>query len=466
MARFFKPQKRKITDTKHKEIVINRLDHLGAGIGHLNNKSIFVDGLLPGEKALVQITDDKKQYARAKVIKRLIDSPARIKPHCPIYDQCGGCNLQHLSHQGQVFAKQQALSDLMVKFAGDQQVAVDKQRAGDQQRAAIEQVTPIIAAEHHYRRCARFSVLLGKDGQLQFGFRKKQSKDIVNVKQCPVLAESLNELLPPLRSLLSTLKGQRHLGHIELIEADNGRVVLIRHLKPFSDKDMTLILNFAQEQNVILFLAPTSDDIELIHGETPYYRLDDLTLHFSPKDFIQVNRDVNKKMVEQATDWLDLQPNDRVLDLFCGLGNFSLPLAKHAKAVVGVEGIDEMVHRATENAMCNKQNNATFYQANLDDDVTKLAWAREPFNKILLDPARAGAAGVMEHVVKLKPERVVYVSCNPATLARDSQVLLKKGYQLERLGMLDMFPQTGHLESMALFVKAKAVKKKRVVTKL
>jgi 23S rRNA (uracil1939-C5)-methyltransferase len=221
MARFFKPQKRKITDTKHKEIVINRLDHLGAGIGHLNNKSIFVDGLLPGEKALVQITDDKKQYARAKVIKRLIDSPARIKPHCPIYDQCGGCNLQHLSHQGQVLAKQQALSDLMVKFAGDQQTT------------AVEQVTPIIAAEHHYRRCARFSVLPSKDGQLQFGFRKKQSKDIVNVKQCPVLAESLNELLPPLRSLLSTLKGQRHLGHIELIEADNGRVVLIRHLKPF-----------------------------------------------------------------------------------------------------------------------------------------------------------------------------------------------------------------------------------------
>ncbi|PSW04709.1 23S rRNA (uracil(1939)-C(5))-methyltransferase RlmD [Photobacterium lipolyticum] len=440
MARFFKPQKRKITDTKHKEITISRLDHLGSGIGHINGKSVFVDGLLPGEKALVQLTEDKKQYARAKVIKRLTDSQARIKPHCPIYDQCGGCNLQHLSHSGQVEAKQLALTELMSKFAATEQQQI------------FSQVAPIVGSDLHYRRCSRFSIMPGA-GKLQFGFRKKQSKEIVDVEQCPVLAQSLNELVPPLRCLLSQLKGQKHLGHVELVEADNGRVVLIRHLKPFSDKDMTLIRHFAQEHNVILFLAPTSDDIELVHGDAPYYELEELKLHFSPKDFIQVNREVNKKMVRQAADWLDVQPGDRVLDLFCGLGNFSLPLAKRAKTLVGVEGIEEMVHRATENAMCNKQTNAAFYQANLDDDVTKLPWAREPFNKILLDPARAGAAGVMQHVVNLKPERVVYVSCNPATLARDSQVLLQKGYQLERLGMLDMFPHTGHLESMALFTK-------------
>ncbi|MDX1304091.1 23S rRNA (uracil(1939)-C(5))-methyltransferase RlmD [Photobacterium sp.] len=440
MARFFKPQKRKITDTKHKEITISRLDHLGSGIGHLNGKSVFVDGLLPGEKALVQLTEDKKQYARAKVIKRLTDSQARIKPHCPIYDQCGGCNLQHLSHSGQVEAKQLALTELMSKFAATEQPQF------------FPQVAPIVGRDLHYRRCARFSIKPGA-GKLQFGFRKKQSKEIVDVEQCPVLAQSLNELLPPLRSLLSQLKGHKHLGHVELVEADNGRVVLIRHLKPFSDKDMTLIRQFAQAHNVILFLAPTSDDIERVYGDAPYYKLDELKLNFSPKDFIQVNREVNKKMVRQAADWLDVKPDDRVLDLFCGLGNFSLPLAKRAKALVGIEGIEEMVHRATENAMCNKQSNAAFYQANLDDDVTKLAWAREPFNKILLDPARAGAAGVMQHVVNLKPERVVYVSCNPATLARDSQVLLQKGYQLERLGMLDMFPHTGHLESMALFTQ-------------
>ncbi len=241
MARFFKPQKRKVTDTKHKEIVISRLDHLGAGIGHINRKPVFVDGLLPGEKALVQLTEDKKQYARAKVIKRLVDSQARIKPHCPIYDQCGGCNLQHLSHSGQVEAKQQALAELMSKFA-----ATDKE---------LDQAAPIVGNDKNYRRCSRFSLKPG-DGKLQFGFRKKQSKDIVDVEQCPVLALSLNELLPPLRSLLTRLKGQKHLGHVELVEADNGRVVLIRHLQPFNDKDMTLLRQFADQYDVILYLAP------------------------------------------------------------------------------------------------------------------------------------------------------------------------------------------------------------------
>ncbi|MGF1836308.1 23S rRNA (uracil(1939)-C(5))-methyltransferase RlmD [Photobacterium sanguinicancri] len=439
MARFFKPQKRKITDTKHKEITISRLDHVGAGVGHLNKKPVFVDGLLPGEKAVVQFTEDKKQYARATVIKRLTDNAERIKPHCPIYDQCGGCNLQHLSHSAQVAAKQQSLGELMTKFAGAEVV--------------IQQAKPIVAQDFEYRRCARFAVKLSAKGQLAFGFRKKQSKDIVDVAHCPILAASLNELLPSLRTLLMGLKGRKSLGHVELVEADNGRVVLIRHLKPFSDSDMSQINAFADKNDITLYLAPESDELNHVRGGKPHYGLDGVELTFSPKDFIQVNANVNKQMVAQAVEWLDVQPEDRVLDLFCGLGNFSLPLAKRAKSLVGVEGVDEMVHRATYNAEKNGIDNATFYQANLEEDVTLLSWAKEPFNKILLDPARAGAAGVMQHVIALKPQRVVYVSCNPATLARDSQALLQQGYQLERLGMLDMFPQTGHLESMALFVK-------------
>ena len=446
MVSFFKPQKRK-TDTKHKEITINRLDHLGAGIGDLKGKSVFVDGLLPGETAVVQLTEDKKNYARAKVIKRLSDSSARIKPHCAIYDQCGGCNLQHLSHQGQVIAKQQALSELMEKFG-----VIDQ--------ADCIQQPPIISEPLHYRRCARFAVRVENNGHLHLGFRKKQSNDIIDVNLCPVLAQPLNELLPSLRDLLESLKGRRFIGHIELTHADNGCVVLIRHLAPFNVADSALIEAFAVKHNVMLFLAPETDEVIQCYGDQPYYEVDGIKLAFSPKDFIQVNREINAKMVAQAIEWLDVQPQDRVLDLFCGLGNFSLPLAKRAQSVVGVEGIDEMVLRATDNAQANLQHNATFYQANLDQDVTKLVWAKEQFDKILLDPARAGAAGVMDHVVKLAPNKVVYVSCNPATLARDSQVLLQKGYQLERLGMLDMFPNTGHLESMALFVKAQKKHKK------
>lgn len=440
MARFFKPQKRKVTDTKHKEITISRLDHLGAGIGHLDRKPVFIEGGLPGETVVVQLTEDKKQYARAKIIRRFNDSASRITPQCPIYNECGGCNLQHLSHQGQVEAKQQALGELMAKFA----------HASAPE--GIAQVAPIISDEWQYRRCARFSVMPAGN-KLKIGFRKKQSKEIVDVAHCPVLAQSLNALLPSLRELLAQLQGKRHLGHVELVEADNGRVVLIRHLQPFSDKDMTTLKQFADQHQLMLYLAPTPDALEQISGPAPYYELDGLKLTFSPKDFIQVNREVNHKMVAQAIDWLAIAPSDRVLDLFCGLGNFSLPLAKQANTLVGVEGIDEMVHRASDNAKQNLLENTAFYQANLDDDVTAMAWAQEKFNKILLDPARAGAAGVMQHIVNLHPERVVYVSCNPATLARDSQVLLEQGYQLERLGMMDMFPHTGHLESMALFIK-------------
>lgn len=196
---------------------------------------------------------------------------------------------------------------------------------------------------------------------------------------------------------------------------------------------------------------PEADVLNHVRGEEPFYLIDGTKIYFTPKDFIQVNRNVNEQMVEQALSWLDLNENDSVLDLFCGLGNFSLPLAKKVKTVVGIEGVDEMVQRAKLNAERNQLSNVSFYQANLEEEVSEQVWASTKFTKILLDPARAGAAGVMETVAKLKPQTVVYVSCNPATLARDSQLLIQHGFKLTRLGMLDMFPHTGHLESMALF---------------
>ncbi|WP_120513280.1 23S rRNA (uracil(1939)-C(5))-methyltransferase RlmD [Photobacterium salinisoli] len=444
MARFFKPTKRIVSDTKHKEVMVSRLDHLGSGIAHLDRKPVFIPGLLPGERALVQLTDNKKQYARAKVIKRLTDSPERITPQCPVYDQCGGCNLQHLSHSAQISAKRQSLGELMAKFAlgGENETAT-----------AIVQDEPVTGDAWQYRRSARFSLRVESGKGLSFGFRQEQSKAIVDIAHCPVLAASLNALLPPLRELLAQLQGRRNLGHVELVEADNGPVVLIRHLKPFSDPDMTRIQQFADSHHVMLFLAPGPDEVSQLAGDIPCYTVNGLTLQFSPKDFIQVNRTVNTRMIEQALDWLDIQPQDRVLDLFCGLGNFSLPLAQKARQVVGVEGVDEMVQRASDNAALNQLANTAFYQGNLEQGIESFSWARDGFDKVLLDPARAGAAGVMEEVAALSPSRILYVSCNPSTLARDSQVLLQQGYQLQRLGMLDMFPHTGHLESMALFIR-------------
>jgi 23S rRNA (uracil1939-C5)-methyltransferase len=292
-----------------------------------------------------------------------------------------------------------------------------------------------------------------KTRQLKFGFRKKQSKDIVNVTHCPVLAPELNQLMPPLQKMLQGFSNQDALGHIELVKGDNTRVIVLRHMKPLKEQDQAQLEAFASEQQATLYLMPQTDQLDRIVGEQAHYLEAGVTIPFEPNNFIQVNQQVNAQMVEQALNWLELAEQDRVLDLFCGLGNFSLPMAKTAQRVIGVEGVDAMVEKATFNAKLNQLDNAVFYQANLEQDMTGQPWASEKFDKLLLDPARAGASGIVDQISELGATRVVYVSCNPATLARDSQSLLNQGFQLDKLGMLDMFPHTSHLESMALFVK-------------
>ncbi|KKD61123.1 23S rRNA methyltransferase [Grimontia sp. AD028] len=437
MARFFKPQKKKTLDTKHKAMTIARLDHQGDGVAFDGKKPVFVAGALPGEEVLLQLTEDKRQFARARLIKVTKPSAERIKPFCQHYGTCGGCNLQHLGHDAQINAKQETLSQLMKKFAS----------------AELEQDAPVMSEEKGYRRRARLSVKVSKSGKLEMGFRQRSANDIVTVTDCPVLDAELNALLPAIYSLLDGLRGRRIIGHIELVASNQGRVLVVRAIKPLHDDDQATLKGFAEQHSLIYYLQQADDAVQRVLGEQPNYTLGQLTLAFEPQDFIQVNADINEKMISQALDWLSLTEDDAVLDLFCGLGNFSLPLAAKVKTVVGIEGVEEMVLRASDNAMRNQQGNARFYHANLELDAAETVWGRESYNKILLDPARAGALGVMPYVAQSGAEQVVYVSCNPATLARDSQVLLDNGYQLVRLGMLDMFPHTGHLESMALFVK-------------
>ncbi len=440
MARFFKPQKRKVTNHRHQEVTIQRLDHQGAGIGHLNGKLVFVDGALPDEHALVQVTDEKKDHQRAKLIQCLTTASERVSAACAHYGRCGGCQLQHLSHDGQIATKEASLKALIEKFA--------KIDHWDNATWA----KPIVDLPLGYRRCARLALRVER-GQLQMGFREKKSQRILSIRECPVLAMPLQTLLVPLYALLSSLSQPDRLGHVSLVAADNGCVVLLRHLGTLSVKDTQKIATFSQQENVIFYLEPNSGEVVRMHGSEPYYEVDGIRFSFSPKDFIQINANVNAKMIAQALEWLALSETDRVLDLFCGLGNFSLPLAKRVATVVGVEGIDDMVLRATQNALDNGIENATFYQANLDESFVHQPWAQTTFNKVLLDPARAGAAGVMSHIIELSPSHVVYVACDPVTLARDAHILLQQGYELTRVGMLDMFPQTGHLESMALFTK-------------
>jgi len=429
MAQFYSA-KRRVTTREIITVTVNDLDPFGQGVARHNGKALFIPGLLPGERGEVTLTEDKRQFARGAVKRRLNDSPDRETPPCPHFGVCGGCQQQHASVALQQRSKSHALARLMK-----------------------HEVDDIIAAESWgYRRRARLSLnYQPKTQTLEMGFRKASASEIVNVVRCPVLAPSLEAAIPSLHECLQSLEAVRHLGHVELVLADNGPLMVLRHTALLPAADREKLERFSHSHGVALFLAPESAILEQVSGELPWYTSDGLRLTFSPRDFIQVNDKVNQQMVDRALAWLDIQPDDRVLDLFCGMGNFTLPLAKRAASVVGVEGVAALVAKAQENAQQNGLQNVTFFHENLEDDVTKQPWAQHGFTKVLLDPARAGAAGVMQHVLKLSPKKVVYVSCNPATLARDSEALLNAGYTMSHLAMLDMFPHTGHLESMVLF---------------
>ncbi|WP_336993886.1 23S rRNA (uracil(1939)-C(5))-methyltransferase RlmD [Lelliottia amnigena] len=429
MAQFYSA-KRRVTTRQIITVEATDLDSFGQGVARHNGKALFIAGLLPNERAEVTLTEDKSKYSRGQVKRRLNDSPERVTPRCPHFGVCGGCQQQHASVALQQSSKSTALARLMK-----------------------HDVNEIIAGQPWgYRRRARLSLSYEpKTQKLAMGFRKAASNDIVDVKLCPVLVPHLEALLPHLRNCLSDLQGVRALGHVELVLADNGPLMVLRHTAPLSAQDREKLERFSHSHELTLFLAPQSEILERVSGDAPWYLSDGLRLTFSPRDFIQVNDGVNQQMVAKAIEWLDVQPDDRVLDLFCGMGNFTLPLAQRAASVVGVEGVNALVEKGQQNARHNTLENVTFFHENLEEDVTQQPWAKHGFDKILLDPARAGASGVMQHIIKLAPKRVVYVSCNPATLARDSEALLSAGYQIQRLAMLDMFPHTGHLESMVLF---------------
>lgn len=302
MAQFYSA-KRRVTTRQIITVTVNDLDSFGQGVARHNGKTLFIPGLLPQESADVAITEDKKQYAKAQVKRRLNDSPDRVTPRCPHFGICGGCQQQHASIELQQRSKSAALSRLM-----------------------NNDVTEVIAdAPWGYRRRARLSLnYQPKTQQFQMGFRKSASSDIVDVRQCPILAPQLEALLPDLRACLGSLQGIRHLGHVELVQAGSGTLMILRHTAPLSRADSEKLERFSHSKGLSLYLAPQSEILETVSGQTPWYESNGLRLNFSPRDFIQVNAGVNQKMVTSALEWLDVQPGDRVLDLFCGMGNFTL----------------------------------------------------------------------------------------------------------------------------------------------
>lgn len=428
---------------KKQKLSIERLAGDGRGIAFEGGRTWFVSGALAGEQVEARVLGARSQTVEARAERIITASSERREAPCRHADRCGGCNLQHMPHADQLALKQRTLAEQLSRLGGVQ---------------PQEWAAPLTSPEFAYRRRARIAVRWdAKARQLHVGFRAEASQDIVAIDDCPVLVQPLQPILKALPALLRSLEKPQALGHVELFSG-TAEALLLRHTAPLTEHDLLRVRAFCVEHAAQLWLhgdgQPQADDANAELGfELAHWQL---RLAYRPGDFVQVNGLVNEAMVVQALDWLAVQPRERVLDLFCGLGNFALPLARQAAEVVAVEGVDVMVARAVANAQNNGLGNAHFFRADLSNPLADETWAREGFDAVLLDPPRDGALEVVRGMSGLGARRLVYVSCNPTTLARDAAELQQQGYRLRRAGILDMFPQTAHVEAMALFEKAEA----------
>ncbi|HEY0963377.1 MAG TPA: 23S rRNA (uracil(1939)-C(5))-methyltransferase RlmD [Pseudomonadales bacterium] len=429
---------------------IEKLSHEGRGLTRHEGQVVFVDGALPGETVRAEFTSRRGSYAEARTLEVLNPSAERTQPPCPHFAACGGCSLQHYASASQLAFKEAVLHERLAHAAG----------AGD-----YDKLPAIAGADRAYRRKARLAVrYVAKKERVLVGFREQHSNFITDMDSCAVLEPEVAQLLPLLPELIGRMHCREQLPQVEVAIGDaqpgsNTCALIFRHLQPLDRHDLDQLLAFGVAHAVDVYLQPKGPDS--VHRVLPaggdqrlFYGLTDfnLTLAFHPTDFTQVNAGINRMMVRRAVDLLDVQPTDRVLDLFCGLGNFTLPLATRAAEVIGVEGAAAMVERGTENAGRNGLTNVRFLQADLTLHPDQHAWLKQGFDKVLLDPPRSGALEVLPAVVAARPARIVYVSCNPATLARDAAYLAEHGYVLVAAGAMDMFPHTSHVEAMALFV--------------
>lgn len=427
------------------ETTIESLSHDGRGVTHIDGKAIFIDGALAGEKIEFQYTGKQRNFDEGSVTKIIEASEDRVEPECEAFGICGGCSLQHLDAEKQIAFKQQAMLDGLKHIGGVQPETI---------------LDPIRDSVWGYRRKARLGVrYVHKKGRVLVGFRERRNSFITNVTRCPVLHPSVGEKLEMLGEFIGGLEAKAVIPQIEVAATDAAVAMVFRHLEPLSDSDFEQFVQLQQATSWHVYLQsggyhtvkPLGEAYPPLSYEHP---LSDIKVEFHPLDFTQVNDGINRKMVAQALAFLELDPEDKVLDLFCGLGNFTLPIARKAAEVTGVEGDQAMIERARETAVSNDIHNTRYHVTNLMESLEGEPWLKGDFNKVLLDPPRSGAWEVLEPVAKMKPERIVYVSCHPGTLARDAGELVNKyGYKLTHAGVMDMFPHTAHVESMAVFVK-------------
>ncbi|TBW57870.1 23S rRNA (uracil(1939)-C(5))-methyltransferase RlmD [Marinobacter halodurans] len=445
-----KRRRRKALPAEPIHCQIEKLSHDGRGICHLDGKTQFVDAALPGESVMAKYVSSRRSFDELRAMEVLEASPQRQTPPCEFADLCGGCSLQHMAPDAQIAFKEQTLKEHFAHFGGIE---------------PEQWVAPMRSEGLGYRRKARLGVrFVPKRDAVLVGFREKRNSFLTDIDRCVVMDPRIGERIGALRELFYGMEAYRTIAQVEVACGDDVAAMVFRNMETLSESDTEKLIAFGKAHELHIYLQPKGPDT--VHRIWPAsagraderlsYRLADfdVTLQFHPMDFTQVNAGINRNMVRQALDWLAPQDDERVLDLFCGLGNFTLPLARKAGEVVGVEGDEAMVVRGRENAEANGLDNIRFHGANLQGDFTAETWAAEGFDKILIDPPRSGAQDVCEYLAAFGARRIVYVSCNPATLARDAGVLVEKGYRLVKAGVMDMFPHTTHVESMALFERS------------
>ena len=423
---------------------IESMAHDGRGVAHVDEKVVFIAGALPGEEVTFEYSKKKKDFAEGRVKEVLTASKDRVEPGCQHYSICGGCSFQHLEPSEQILAKQSILIDQFKSIAKLENIDLWPALKG-----------PFWG----YRHRARLGVKdVAKKGRVLVGFREKASPFLAEIEQCEVLHPSVGKRLMALSSLIGDLSIKDKIPQIEVSICDNRTALVFRILEPLTADDEAVLKRFEEAADVDIYTQSKGPDtIAPLSGVKPplsYQLPNDVSLYFGPSDFVQVNVELNRSMINRALEALDLNENDNVLDLFCGLGNFTLPMARVAGQVTGVEGSEELILRAKENADRNDLENVEFYTANLMEDVGNEAWTKKKYNKVLIDPPRLGAKEILHYLPKWGAEQVLYVSCNPSTLARDSAILVNElGYKLVKAGVMDMFPHTSHVESIALFEK-------------
>ena len=437
-----RPHKKRLADPVSASI--ESLSHEGRGIARINGKTVFIDGALPGEEVRFLYTRRRGQFDEGRMVEVLKPSASRVEPRCRYYGMCGGCSLMHLDSEEQILHKQSVLLEQLAHLG-----KVEPERI----------LPPLSASRWGYRRKARLGAkyVAGKEKVL-VGFREKFSSFIADIDSCEVLHPNLGEAIGQLKELIHELSVYRQIPQLEVAVSDSVAAIVIRHLAPLTSNDRRILADFEAQRPVRFYLQPGGlDSVRSLSGDDGqnlYYRLDghDITVEFSPIDFTQVNFELNTLLVDRVIELLEPGAADKVLDLFCGLGNFTLPIARYAQHATGLEASEDLVLRAQKNAQRNSLSNVGFGVCNLMEPDAGPLVSGCAYNKVLLDPPRTGAREIIEQLDLGRVERLVYVSCNPATLARDAGILANQGgLSLKAAGVMDMFPHTSHVESIALF---------------